>query len=486
MSPSIRRTQTLGVTALVGAVVLALSLLQMATLARMLLEQAARRAEVVGLGIVQQAALAPRSEASAYNDIRASAGVQSALAVAQISLPEVVVAVVVDPSDIVVASGDAVLATVGRTLPPRDDLARLLRGPAWIQLQVILGEVRIYEWRQPLLLGDRPFGEVRIRYTTDGIRQQLLRSMRPVGLFALGALVMALLVSLVLARVIVRPIHVLTSGLTQLGRGELTTPLDLREAELQGVGDLFERIAAQLQAAVGTTGASEGRVAALTRRMAALGRLTAGVAHEVKNPLNAMTIHLELLKQQLTGPAPGDALRHAEVIGTEITRLDEVVQGFVKFVRPEEMAMSEVPIGLLLASVRDSVADEAARARVDVQVEVPRMPLVTMGDAPLLRQALLNLAQNALQAMPGGGRLIMQGRDSGDGRIELRLEDTGVGIAPDDLARIFDLYFTTRTHGSGIGLSLVFRTVQMHDGDIRVESTVGVGSTFVVALPRAR
>ena len=486
MSPSIRRTQTLGVTALVGAVVLALSLLQMATLARMLLEQAARRAEVVGLGIVQQAALAPRSEASAYNDIRASAGVQSALAVAQISLPEVVVAVVVDPSDIVVASGDTVLATVGRPLPPRDDLALLLRGPAWTQVEAILGEVRIYEWRQPLLLGDRPFGEVRIRYTTDGIRQQLLRSMRPVVLFALGALVIALLVSLVLARVIVRPIHVLTSGLSQLGRGELTTPLDLREAEFQGVGDLFERIAAQLQAAVGTTGASEGRVAALTRRMAALGRLTAGVAHEVKNPLNAMTIHLELLKQKLTGSAPGDALRHAEVIGAEIRRLDEVVQGFVKFVRPDEMAMSEVPIGPLLTSVRDSVADEAVRARVEVQIAVPRTPLVVMGDAPLLRQALLNLAQNALQAMPEGGRLIMRGRDSGDGRIELRLEDTGVGIAPDDLARIFDLYFTTRRQGSGIGLSLVFRTVQMHDGDIRVESTVGVGSTFVVTLPRAR
>jgi len=486
MSPSIRRTQTLGVTALVGGVVLALSLLQMATLARMLLEQAARRAEVVGLGIVQQAALAPRSEASAYNDIRASAGVQSALAVAQISLPEVVVAVVVDPSDVVVASGDPVLAIVGRALPPREDLAQLLRGPAWTQLRAIFGDVRIYEWRQPLLLGDRPFGEVRIRYTTDGIRQQLLRSMRPVGLFALGALGAALLVALLLARVIVRPIHVLTSGLSQLGRGELAAPLDLREAEFQGVGDLFERIAAQLQAAVGSAGAPEARVAALTQRMAALGRLTAGVAHEVKNPLNAMTIHLELLRQKLGGQTPIDALRHADVIGTEIRRLDDVVQGFVKFVRPDEMVMHEVPVGSLLASVRDTVADEAARAGVQVQVSVPRSPLVALGDAPLLRQALLNLAQNALQAMPDGGRLTLQGGDSRDGRIEVRVTDTGVGIPPDDLARIFDLYFTTRKQGSGIGLSLVFRTVQMHDGDIRVESTVGSGTTFIVTLPRAR
>jgi signal transduction histidine kinase len=163
-----------------------------------------------------------------------------------------------------------------------------------------------------------------------------------------------------------------------------------------------------------------------------------------------------------------------------------VVQGFVKFVRPDDMAMADVPIGPLLTSVRESVADEASRAGVDVQVVVPRTSLVAVGDAPLLRQALLNLAQNALQAMPAGGRLTMRGRGSGDGRIELRFEDTGVGIAPDDLARIFDLYFTTRTQGSGIGLSLVFRTVQMHDGDIRVESTVGVGSTFVVTLPRAR
>jgi len=103
-----------------------------------------------------------------------------------------------------------------------------------------------------------------------------------------------------------------------------------------------------------------------------------------------------------------------------------------------------------------------------------------------LRQALLNLAQNAVQAMPRGGKLRIACAVGRDGRVEIRVQDTGEGIAPEHLARIFDLYFTTKKRGSGIGLSLVFRTIQLHNGDIDVESTVGTGTTFVIKLPRAR
>jgi signal transduction histidine kinase len=106
-------------------------------------------------------------------------------------------------------------------------------------------------------------------------------------------------------------------------------------------------------------------------------------------------------------------------------------------------------------------------------------------DPGIFRQALLNLAKNAVQAMPNGGTLTVSAAPTKDGRVEIRVGDTGVGIPPENLAKIFDLYFTTKPSGTGIGLSLVYRTVQLHNGDIDVESTPGVGTTFVIKMPKA-
>jgi signal transduction histidine kinase len=263
-----------------------------------------------------------------------------------------------------------------------------------------------------------------------------------------------------------------------------------------------------------------------SRKLSALGRLLAGVAHEVKNPLNAMTIHLELLKQKLNddpaaspavavrpqeihqevrasasatparqvgdlavlnGPAAhvSPAMRHVRVIGDEIRRLDQVVQGFLKFTRPEELKLQPIDVPALVTELVPLIEPEAEAAQVEIRIEkageVPRIN----GDSGMLRQALLNLALNACQAMPEGGVLrIACGPDSGE-RVLIEIEDTGVGIKPEHLERIFDLYFTTKEHGSGIGLSMVFRTVQLHDGEIEVQSVPGRGSTFRLLFPRA-
>jgi signal transduction histidine kinase/HAMP domain-containing protein len=252
-----------------------------------------------------------------------------------------------------------------------------------------------------------------------------------------------------------------------------------------------------------------------SQKAAALGRLLAGVAHEVKNPLNAMTIHLELLKQKLGGnlaarprtraaehasggvrvaeaAAPtsvtveaGSLLNHVSVIGAEIKRLDEVVQGFLKFSRPEELALEPVDLGAMVADVADVVGPQASAAAVKLEVSSPSdLPRVS-ADSGLLRQALLNLALNAVQAMPQGGVLRFDARRAPDRQIELAVADTGVGISPEHLSRIFDLYFTTRDGGSGIGLSMVYRTIQLHDGHIEVQSTPGRGTTFTIRLPQA-
>jgi signal transduction histidine kinase len=253
---------------------------------------------------------------------------------------------------------------------------------------------------------------------------------------------------------------------------------------------------------------------AYSRKLVALGRLTAGIAHEVKNPLNAMMIHLELLRTKIRttfaaalqpepvaaagstlglassrpGPLPAPVqgvLEHVEIIEREIRRLDEVVQGFLKFTRPEDLRLEPVRVRPLLEEILPVIETEASKNGVKVTLDVPSSTPAVNADAAMLRQAFLNLAINACQAMPHGGILRLRSGPAARDRVAIRVEDTGVGIAPEHLSRIFDLYFTTKDRGTGIGLSMVYRIIQMHDGDIEVQSTPGRGTTFTVMLPRA-
>jgi len=221
-----------------------------------------------------------------------------------------------------------------------------------------------------------------------------------------------------------------------------------------------------------------------SQKLAALGRLTSGVAHEVKNPLNAMRIHLELLKARLGGTNPA-ARENLDVIAHEIQRLDRVVQGFLKFVRPEELNLAPVDVGALLSDVARLMTPEAERAGTRIAVDVaPELPPVA-GDAGLLQQACTNLVTNAIQSMPDGGAVTLDAYRGTDGAIAVRVRDEGVGIPSDDLERIFRLYYTTKPQGSGIGLSMVYRIVQMHDGRIDVDSEVGRGTVMTMTLPVA-
>jgi len=178
-------------------------------------------------------------------------------------------------------------------------------------------------------------------------------------------------------------------------------------------------------------------------------------------------------------------LEHAEVIEQEIRRLDQRIQGFLRFVRPEESSFGPVALAPLITSVAHAVQPEAQRAGVAIELGCTDAALQVEGDAAQLRDVFLNLAQNAIQAMPRGGRLSMSCSAMANRRVRVRVEDTGVGIAPENLTKIFELYYTTKERGTGVGLSMVYRTIQIHNGEIDVESTVGVGTTFIIVLPVA-
>ena len=621
---SIKAKQVAGVATLVIVVVLIMSGWQMATLMRLRLEQTHAGAELLADAIFQRSfAVVSADPADPYAALREDGGIRSIL-LASIAYTEgqnILYTAVVRPNgEPIVHSSPEYEAQI---MPEQEDFVPIVRAGPIEQAMAVYSERR-FEVRRPILSGETVFGVIRVGVSTLLVRDEIVEALWRAGQTAVVALVLSTLVASLLAQWMLRPIHVIQSGLTRLGRGELDVTLDLPEQEFRDLGSSFDAVSAQLAAirskAVpsastefesvmenledamalfspegdlifsnaamrmllpalaaegGHTRSAVSRLASdhpvrqlverslagrksqgpvsialgapveaeqepperlllchaiedssgrflgvmliarnvgylthvhttlnYSRKLAALGRLMAGVAHEVKNPLNAMTIHLELLKQKMAtaresvavsagvGPAVTsarsvDLSKHVNVIADEIKRLDQVVVGFLKFARPDELKLQPVHIGSLVSEVVSMTAPDAERRHIAIKTECPATLPAINADPGMLQQALLNLAINACQAMPDGGTLKIACRPVARRRVELDIEDTGVGIPPENLGRIFDLYFTTKEKGSGIGLSMVFRIVQLHDGEIEVQSTPGRGTTFRLTFPAA-
>src|SRR3569833_111748 len=221
----------------------------------------------------------------------------------------------------------------------------------------------------------------------------------------------------------------------------------------------------------------------LSRRMAAIGRLTAGVGHEVKNPINANVVQLEMLKNKL-GPEQVPATRHLEVIDAEIHRLDRVVQTLVDFSRPVALQLRELDLRTIVNDVVALATEELTTHNVNLESHLPATPMIVNVDSDLLKQAVLNVTLNGAQALPNGGALRITLEEERRMAV-LRIADQGVGIPPEIREKIFDLYFTTKSGGSGIGLAMTYRILQLHHGNVDVQSKVGRGTEFFLRIPLA-
>jgi PAS domain S-box-containing protein len=220
----------------------------------------------------------------------------------------------------------------------------------------------------------------------------------------------------------------------------------------------------------------------LSKKLADLGRITSGIAHEVKNPLNAMVIHLEILRSKLES-GNADPTPQLEILDSEIKRLDRVVQTFLDFTRPVEVRLEPLDLNTIVSQVIALASTEAQKQGVTITKELSPEPLIVKADSDLLTQALLNVIRNGCQAMPNGGPLeVITSRTAG-GTARIRISDRGVGIPPEARDRIFNLFYTTKSGGSGIGLAQAFRAVQLHGGQIQFKSQVGVGTTFEITIP---
>jgi len=221
----------------------------------------------------------------------------------------------------------------------------------------------------------------------------------------------------------------------------------------------------------------------MSRRLSASGRLTRGVAHEVKNPINAIVLHLQLLQNKLAQPEP-DTKRHMDIIESEIHRLDRVVQTLVDFTRPRDLHLEEVDLRHLLDDVAQLAAPDAEQHGVTIERHLPETRLPVKVDVDLMKQAILNVVLNGVQAMPAGGTLTISAQRE-NGGVTAEVHDQGGGIPKEVHDKIFELYFTTKKEGSGIGLAQTYQILEWHYGSVDFESTEGAGTVFRFQIPTA-
>jgi two-component system, sporulation sensor kinase E len=219
--------------------------------------------------------------------------------------------------------------------------------------------------------------------------------------------------------------------------------------------------------------------------LASLTTLTAGVAHEIKNPLGSIGIHIQLIQKSLRNETEPDVEtigRYLDVVNEEIDRLNGIVVDFLFAVRPMDCTLERKRLGDFVEDTLDFVRYEldAAHIRIETQL-AERLPNVDI-DEKYMKQALLNIIKNAISAMPDGGVLTVSTRVEGND-VLLMVSDTGVGIPEENIAKIFEPYFTTKEFGSGLGLTLVYKIVKEHGGEISLTSREGEGTTFTISFP---
>jgi signal transduction histidine kinase len=219
-------------------------------------------------------------------------------------------------------------------------------------------------------------------------------------------------------------------------------------------------------------------------RLAELGTLTGGLAHEIKNPLSTVILNLQLLREDLNpeDPAYSRFVARLNTVGREAARLREILDDFLRYAGKIELRRESVDLNRLLEELVDFFAPQAQLNHVTIRFNPYSSALVASVDPRLIKQTILNLMINALQAMPDGGELILSANVAGNDAV-LDVIDTGSGIPADMIDKIFTAYYSTKRGGSGLGLAMAKRIVEEHGGRITVSSQIGKGSDFYIRLP---
>jgi two-component system, NtrC family, sensor kinase len=352
----------------------------------------------------------------------------------------------------------------------------------------------------------RVLGLLEVGTSLANVDDTLLALQRTTGGIALLTILGLATVSIMFTRrAVVRPLERLAEGVHRVKAGDLK-----EEVPVQGSGEIAELAQAfnEMEAALldvrrqrlalleGLEQKVEERTAALKRaqevaiqseKLSSLGRLAASVAHEINNPLAGILTYAKLLVRMLEEAPPDEKARariigHLKLVERETQRCTAIVRHLLDFARERQLTLTQVDLNVALGEAVFLISNQVTLQNITLEHEPGDVPPVA-ADFGQIRQAFVNILINACDAMTHGGTLRVRSRRAEDGTAEVIVQDTGSGIPPEHLKQILDPFFTTKEKGTGLGLSVVYGIVERHGGKLRIDSTPGVGTTVVIALP---
>ncbi|HUA87593.1 MAG TPA: HAMP domain-containing sensor histidine kinase [Bryobacteraceae bacterium] len=382
---------------------------------------------------------------------------------------------------------------VGRNIDYLQTLQAWNSLPLNRRLGDLFGTKPDYQVTVPLGLNGQELYTIQVVTSTVLLSQLLKPELQTVVIISSAALFASLILTALATNWLLRPVRRLEQMIDRIAQGKFGRPekpgglakeFAAVESKLNLLGEQFRgarQEASEMQHNFDQLLERMESHLDVASRLTAISRITGSVAHEIKNPLNAIALHLDLLRERIGGPE-GELTAEIDVLSKEVRRLDRVVKTFLDFSRPVDVRLEEVDLSALTREVSDLMRPQARLAKIELRFDAPDQPALIRGDPDMLKQALLNLVTNGIDAMKEGGDLRLSAGRNGD-VVTLEVADNGPGIPPELRNKVFQLYFTTKPKGSGIGLAMTYRAVQLHNGTIDFTSEDGRGTTFRLQFP---
>jgi signal transduction histidine kinase len=509
---SLRVTLVSRIVALVAVLAIALSMVHLANLVNVLSADALERSSLAAdqvKAFVTDHITQHADEYEAPKDLNGVKALWTEIVSEDTDIPTVLVNMLklspaIEDINIAGANGTVIASSnppdVGKPYMNLPSFEQWSAGPFYTRMSDLISRRADYQFVIPLGLKGEPQPLFRIQVIVSSVllRAALIAQITTLAYVSGAALALSLLVTLIATNGVLRPLKRIEAtidrivqgnflgGDSPLGSGPIHQPAEFAAVEGK-LNILGERFRGAREQAVELRQDLDGlldRMATeldVATRLAAISRITGGVAHEIKNPLNAISLRLDLLRARLGEPEE-ELAAEIDILSREVRRLDRVVKTFLDFSRPVDVKLTEVDLVAIAKEVADLTTPQAELANITMWFEATVEGAPIRGDADLLKQAILNLVLNAIEAMRNGGNLWLRVSRE-ENLILLNVSDDGPGIPADAQDKVFQLYFTTKQRGSGIGLAMTYRAVQLHNGTINFSTEIGRGTAFQMQFP---
>jgi signal transduction histidine kinase len=468
---------------LAPALVAVSAIFEFASVARIATERAATECALITAAVRRQLdQIAAASPGASLPTVAADAGLQLVLADALAQAPSVLHVAVCDTNRVAVAH--SLPTRVGRAVERRPPLPRVENlGESFPQLWQLRPRGH-FETSTPLTRDGLPYASIIVivsgSFLWDSVEQSFWRGV------VVSLVVLSVVIGIVigLSRIVVGRVRTLEAGVAAFREGRFDDPIPESGAdefsrlarELNLLGEQFRR-----QQRGGRNQTTLHDLVDQTRVLMHLGQMAAGVAHEIRNPLQALTLELDALSQ-IAGSTP-EIEPHVRAASQKVQRLDLAIRGFLRIARLRPRVVERIDLNQLLAEIRNELENDAILAGLELVVDPAPEPAEVDGDREVFRQAISNLVQNAIEALPSqDGRIVLRCR-RGPGGTRLSVADTGPGIRPQDREKVLELFYTTREKGTGVGLAIVRQTAEMYGGRVQIEAGPAGGTVVTMALP---